>query len=527
MFEEEEPEPKSSSLIARLIVTPLRMAWTALVILTPLLGVWLASSLAAFLNGPIWAAVLVGALLFPILPLAWEVRGHVRYMRKEERKPRVLTFLDRMTLRTLFINLIFITGLLATFPKEAFTALATRGDWMLTDAEGEYVEPTREALFATAGGLEWLYLLTRDDPYARFDDGSAQDVTPTPTPSQERWKIARRPGGGEDDSGEQGGEHQRGEEGQVAGEEPSGEEGSGRREGEPLPWPMEAELHPIVASIPASAETSPKAVAEYIARHEDDPFQRVKALHDYAIDRLSYDHDRLRRNDLTWESQQPDVVFRERKAVCSGYALLLVEMGKHTGDKIVYVSGVSRDDSGDVSGAGHAWNAVEIEGAWYLLDATWNDPTNPDKHQSDNYRTSYLFTPPHIFGMDHFPEEPKWQLREEPITRGEFMRQPLVAPNFYVNGLELIDPKRSQFTADSRTFSLTIGNKHNKKVLTRLVAQGSSRTSDAPRCEAKGSDRVTLTCAASASGTYDVMLFAGEPGLTTYPYVGRFQVNVP
>ena len=49
----------------------LRLVWLALMIATPLFGFWLASSLAAYQNATQWLSLLVGLLLFPILPVGW------------------------------------------------------------------------------------------------------------------------------------------------------------------------------------------------------------------------------------------------------------------------------------------------------------------------------------------------------------------------------------------------------------------------------------------------------------------------
>ena len=286
-------------------------------------------------------------------------------------------------------------------------------------------------------------------------------------------------------------------------------------------------MPPLVATIPASQQTSIEQVSRYIASKETDPFQRVKAMHDYVVDRLKYDHDRLRRNDLTAESQRPEVVFSSKLAVCAGYAKLLVEMGKYTGDEIVYVVGDTRDDAGNPSDVGHAWNAVKIEGYWYHMDATWNDPTNPDRPSKTFYRTTYLFTPSHIFGVDHFPKDAIWQLRDTPLTRGEFLRQPLVDPAFYVAGLEFIDPKRSQVTAPRRSFTLKLGNTKRNRILTRLAAKGTPQNQSERQCKVSGGKVVSLKCDAPSSGTYHVQLFAGPKHQSTLSYVGRFEVHVP
>ena len=81
----------------------------------------------------------------------------MRRKRKGKKGPRTLTFGDRMILRTLTLNLLFLGPLLYRFPDTAFTAISGRGDWMLEGREGEDVERARAAIFTTADALEWLH----------------------------------------------------------------------------------------------------------------------------------------------------------------------------------------------------------------------------------------------------------------------------------------------------------------------------------------------------------------------------------
>jgi len=411
---------------------------------------------------------------------------------------------------------------------------------MLEGVEGQGADQVRSGLFATAEGLEFLYLMTVDNPYEKFDDGSSTKIVPKPNHDDTRRRIRQPSEVDDQDKTRVTVEVEPSEDppdpknpnpnppapttpDPRAPEKPE----PPRRTGEAPAWPMKAEMHPIVSKIPLNHQGSPASVARYIASQEPDPFQRVKAMHDYVIDRLSYDHERLRRMDLTAASQKPDVVFRTKLAVCAGYAKLLVEMGKHSGDEIVYITGDTRDDDGNQNDVGHAWNAVKIEGSWFLMDATWDDPSNPDRPSEQSYRTTYLFTPVHIFGVDHFPSDPVWQLRREPLTRGEFLRQPLVDPAFYVAGLEFIDPKRSQVSASSRSFVLKVGNTLENRIVTRLSPKGVERNEHTPRCRVRGKKVVEISCTATRSGTYHVELFAGPKHLTMYPYAGRFEVHVP
>lgn len=159
----------------------IKVLLTIMVYCTSLLGVWLVTSVVAYINGSTWLSLLSGILLFPLLPLTWELK--YLWRRRQQRQPilRVLTFSDRLTLRTLALNLLFIGSLLVLCPQIAFSALSTKGDWMLGNMQGEQVEVVRQALFSMGKGLEELYVAIHPNPdnhYVKNTSGS----TPTPQP---------------------------------------------------------------------------------------------------------------------------------------------------------------------------------------------------------------------------------------------------------------------------------------------------------------------------------------------------------
>src|SRR6185436_13299054 len=118
---------KIAGIIALHVV---RALWVSLMVLTPLFGFWLASSLAAHHNATQWLALLVGLLLFPILPVGWDFwfiyRRNKKLAASKSKlppKPAILTRLDRLVLRTLVINGVFL-ALMMTFARTAsFRAL--------------------------------------------------------------------------------------------------------------------------------------------------------------------------------------------------------------------------------------------------------------------------------------------------------------------------------------------------------------------------------------------------------------------
>ncbi|MBE9109877.1 transglutaminase [Nodosilinea sp. LEGE 07298] len=444
------------------------------VFLSPVLGVWLASSLVAYVNGPKLLTVFSGILLFPLVPILWDMRG-----RKKGKQLGILTWGDRITLRTLALNLVFLTLLLALQPQTSFLALSTRGDWFLDGMQGPQVELARRGLFTAARGLEGLYLRFHDNPFDQYADTTQVQPQPAPQPN------------------------------------PIGQAGQGKG----WPW-TDIGLHPAVVNMPASAETSIASVAQYIASQEKDPMLRVKALHDYVADRIAYDAPNYFAS--IYPPQDAETVFQRRVAVCAGYAKLLEALGQAIGEEIVYVTGDSRSSTSDLEGQSHAWNAAKINGQWYLIDATWNSGyVDRASGFTKAYKTDYLFPPPEVMGITHFPQEESFQLRAQPITRGEFLRQPMMRARFFAEGMKLVAPMRSQ-TDTHQTAVIQIQNPNRRWLLSSYALKGSAQ---AEQCTDSPTQGPQITCSLPTSGTYEVSLFSGDEQYGDFAHVGQVEFN--
>jgi len=62
----------------------------------------------------------------------------------------------------------------------------------------------------------------------------------------------------------------------------------------------------------------------------------------------------------------------DKRAICDGYANVFTLLAQQFGLEVIKVSGIAEPD-----GFNHAWNMVKVDGIWYHVDVTWNDPT-PD-----------------------------------------------------------------------------------------------------------------------------------------------------
>jgi hypothetical protein len=458
--------------------TVVRGVWIAAMVAAPLFGFWLASSLAAYNNASQWLALVVGLALFPIVPVAWEAFASWRRS-KRSGPPPILTLLDRLSLRTLAFNAVFLGGMLEFARHTALRAVALRGDWMFDGYEGGAADALRGGLLALADHLESH---SHEQQFGTSDK---------PPPEPEHVDHPQPPRGN---------------------------------------WPNDDAPSVFVTEMPESVQGSIEMVGAYLKDHVPDPRQRVKAIHDYVVLRLTYDEATLKRlmADRTADepSQQAQDVFARKTAVCEGYARLMVALGQAADVEIAYVTGSIRDAQrrvaeGDdatvkaaLDGYAHAWNAVKLDGHWELVDATWDDPTGG----GPTLRSTYLFTPPELFLLNHLPDDPAWQLVATPMTAGEFVRQPMMSPDVGRFGLALRDPTRAQVSVDG-SIAITLDNPQHAELMAEARADGS--TGEGKPCLA-GDTKITCSL---GRGEYDIELFAGHKGDARLEYIGTVLAN--
>lgn len=92
-----------------------------------------------------------------------------------------------------------------------------------------------------------------------------------------------------------------------------------------------------------------------------DSYETVKAVYEYLILSTEYSAD-------SPDNQNICSVFLDKKSVCNGYAKAAQYLLSSCGVPCIIVNGT-------VTGNAHAWNIVEMYGAYYHMDATWGDPS--------------------------------------------------------------------------------------------------------------------------------------------------------
>ncbi|GFP74563.1 transglutaminase domain-containing protein [Clostridium fungisolvens] len=99
-------------------------------------------------------------------------------------------------------------------------------------------------------------------------------------------------------------------------------------------------------------------------------YEKEKEIHDWIVKNVQYDVSLTNHSDY-------DALIYPYKTVCQGYSLLAYKMLNKVGIPTKIIEGISK-------GEAHTWNLVNLDGIWYHLDITLDDPI-PDLTNSINY----------------------------------------------------------------------------------------------------------------------------------------------
>lgn len=105
------------------------------------------------------------------------------------------------------------------------------------------------------------------------------------------------------------------------------------------------------------------------------PREKIKIIHDYIIDNTEYDKLKYEnKDDTTYKSNTAYGVLIEGYGTCNGYADAMAIFL----DKLNIINyKISNDE--------HIWNLVYLDGKWYHLDLTWDDPISENNINRDTY----------------------------------------------------------------------------------------------------------------------------------------------
>ena len=190
---------------------------------------------------------------------------------------------------------------------------------------------------------------------------------------------------------------------------------------------------------PAESESSPEDLALYLSESAGNDEERARAIYRWIAANVEYDVGAS--ISATYGGRTAEEVLDERKGVCSDYSRLFERLCELSGLEAVVIRGFGKGYGYTVgskipNSSNHAWNAVRINGKWRLVDCTWGaGHLDPGAGFVQEFEEFYFLTPPEDMVWNHLPDDPAWQLLDEPMTREAFEGLVYAKPAFFRDDL--------------------------------------------------------------------------------------------
>ena len=232
---------------------------------------------------------------------------------------------------------------------------------------------------------------------------------------------------------------------------------------------------------------------------------------------------------LEWNTSFTPKVFEkllsDRKTACTGYAYLIREMASLADFNCKIVNGFGRTPTlllDSKSTPNHSWNKIEIDGKWYLCDATWSAGRvmlveNGPEFESD-YFDGYFLADPALFIKNHYPLEIGSTLLTSPPSYEEFLVGPVVYKEAFSSPIIPVGPKQMHFEVlknENISFELKVPKDFEKESVHLVMNSGGSDKKVFPEVSINQNECI-LEFAFEKTGLYDVHIQVKESLIATY-----------
>jgi len=139
-------------------------------------------------------------------------------------------------------------------------------------------------------------------------------------------------------------------------------------------------------------------------------YEKELAIHDWIINWARYDTEV--NNNSPYAKPDPDNdnpygLLINKRAICRGFTATFQLFMDMVGVECITVDGMSHNGAYE-----HAWNMVRIDGEWYCVDVTWNNPadSNPETrdpsvtHRFFNVTSQFMWDTSHRWDRSSTPE---------------------------------------------------------------------------------------------------------------------------
>ena len=246
------------------------------------------------------------------------------------------------------------------------------------------------------------------------------------------------------------------------------------------------------AARPSVTQIVNNAVAQCRQETNGSEYDMALWLHDWALDQLEYDH------SLNWCSAESGLT--RHQGTCESYQRIY--------SKLLDAAGIA---NGRITGNGHTWNAVKIDGKWCQMDLTWDD-TSDNWYGDLDQRHLYFGLNDELMAIAHSDHTANYQkadyaYRSADLSNNYFVRNGKAdewAEKYADRIQQHLDAKEESFSidADNRSFPPSISGIQNG-----IVAYAMNRREwkvQGARVELTATSNVTKESISKWSAKYDL-----------------------
>jgi Transglutaminase-like superfamily len=211
------------------------------------------------------------------------------------------------------------------------------------------------------------------------------------------------------------------------------------------------EFSEIDRSVKFIEVAAPALLAQQLTVNCSTDLQKVRAIFRWIADNIAYRtrETTTRKSKSKLNYEEPDdttdlkpldervaeAVLANKVAVCDGYARLFKTLCNYAGIRAEVINGYGKTEPHKIHQrfrSNHSWNAVMIDSIWQLLDVTW--ASGYINWQGDSFvkqlDEQYFLSPPEQFIREHYPDDLRWSLMEDPPLMPEFRLSPFRQKSF-------------------------------------------------------------------------------------------------
>ncbi len=257
---------------------------------------------------------------------------------------------------------------------------------------------------------------------------------------------------------------------------------------------------------PAVSAIVKSAVDKCSADTDGSDYARALWLHDWTLDHLEYDH------DLNWCSAESGLT--RHQGTCESYQRIY--------PKLLDAAGIA---NGRITGNGHTWNTVKIDGKWCQMDLTWDD-TSDNWYGDLDQRHLYFGLTDELMAIAHSDHTANYQkadyaYRSTDLSNNYFVRNGKAdewAEKYADRIQQNLDAKAESFSidADNQSFPPSISGIQNGIVAYAMNLR--EWKTDGAKVELMAASSVTKESNSKWSAKYDLTAsYETTYAITTMP----------